>query len=268
MTTRRRLLHATAGAVAAVAMPVGVRCAAAAPSGPRTWVLVHGAWHGGWCWQRVAPHLAAAGHRVLTPSLTGLAEQAHLLSRAVDLDTHIRDIVELLTRQDLREVVLVGHSYAGLVITGAADRAASRVAHLVYLDAVIVGDGEAWSATHTPSLVATWARLAAPSGGLSVPPPDAGAFGIANAADRGWVNGRLTPHPYRTYTQALRLARPPGAGLRKTHIACRGSGALSPAARRVAIDAAGGWQVRTLDASHDAMVTAPVALAKLLLSIG
>ncbi len=266
MTTRRRLLHAAAGMVAASAMPAGVRRAHAMPR-PRTWVLVHGAWHGGWCWQRIAPHLTAAGHRVLAPSLAGLADQAHRLSGTVDLDTHIDDVVGLLARQDLRDVVLVGHSYAGLVITGVADRAAGRVAHLVYLDAVIVGNGEAWSATHTPGRAAAWARLAAPSGGVSVPPPDASAFGIANAADRTWVNGQLTPHPYRTYTQKLRLSRPPGAGLRKTHIVCRGPGALSPTARRVRIDAAGGWSTRTLEASHDAMVTAPAALATLLLAI-
>ena len=267
MTTRRRLLHTAAGVVAAGTVPGGVQCAPA-QSRPRTYVLVHGAWHGGWCWQRVAPRLTSAGHSVLTPSLAGLAEQAHRLSGAVDLDTHINDIVDLLARQELRDVVLVGHSYAGLVITGAADRASGRVGHLVYLDAVIVGNSEAWSATHAPERVATWARLAAPSGGVSVPPPDAGAFGIADATDRRWVNGRLTPHPYHTYTQKLRLARPPGAGLRKTHIACRGPGALSQASRRVRIDAAGGWSVRTLDASHDAMVTAPAALAELLRSIG
>lgn len=265
VTTRRRLLQAVAGAI-----PIGGVFAPPTFAQPRarTYVLVHGAWHGGWCWQRVAPALTAAGHRVLAPSLTGLAERAHLLSSAVDLNTHITDIVELLAREDLRDVVLVGHSYAGLVISGAAERARPRLSHLVYLDAVIVNGGEAWSATHTPALRATWERLARPSGGISVPPPDAGAFGIADAVDRAWVNRQLTPHPYRTYTQTLRLARPPGEGLRKTHIACHGPGALSPAARRVRIDAAGGWLVRTLQAGHDAMITAPAALADLLLSIG
>ncbi|HJQ60441.1 MAG TPA: alpha/beta hydrolase family protein [Vineibacter sp.] len=231
-------------------------------------MLIHGAWHGGWCWQRVAPSLAAAGHRVLAPSLAGVADRRHLLSAAIDLDAHIDEIVAQLDRENLRDVVLVGHSYGGLVITGVADRAAARLAHLVYLDAVIVNAGEAWSATHPPDRVATWSRLAAPSGGVSVPPPDASAFGITDAADRAWVNRHLTPHPYRTYTQPLRLARPPGAGLRKTHVACRGPGALSPAARRVVIDAAHGWTTRTLDTGHDAMITAPGTLTDLLLSLG
>lgn len=263
MIARRRLLQATAAAATAMT----VHRAIARPR-PRTYVLIHGAWHGGWCWQKVAPRLTAAGHRVLAPSLPGLAERAHLLSARIDLDAHIDDVVGLLDRDDLRDVVLVGHSYGGLVITGVADRATARVAHLVYLDAVIVNDGEAWSATHGAALVALWAQRAAPSGGLSVPPIEAAAFGIRTAADRAWVNRHLTPHPYRTYTQPLRLARPPGAGLRKTHIACRGPGALSGAARRVRIDAADGWQVRTLDAAHDAMVTAPTALADLLLALG
>ncbi|TXL77519.1 alpha/beta fold hydrolase [Vineibacter terrae] len=263
MTTRRRLLQASAAAGTAL----GLGRHARAQQRPRTYVLIHGAWHGGWCWRKVVPRLAAAGHRVLAPSLPGLAERADLLSAAVGLDTHIDDVVTLLEREDLRDVVLVGHSYGGLVITGVADRAASRLAHLAYLDAVIVNSGEAWSATHSPALAATWARLAAPSGGISVPPPDAGAFGIARTDDRAWVNRQLTPHPYRTYTQPLRLTRPPGAGLRKTHIACRGPGALSAAARRVRIDEAAGWSTRAIDAAHDAMVTEPARLAALLLSL-
>jgi pimeloyl-ACP methyl ester carboxylesterase len=165
-------------------------------------------------------------------------------------------------------VVLVGHSYAGLVITGVADRAASRLAHLVYLDAVIVGSGASWSSTHAPARLVEWARLARPSGGVSVPPPDASVFGISSAADRAWVNARLTPHPYGTYVQPLRLTHPFGNGLRKTHIGCSGPGALSAAARRVPVTAAAGWSTYMLDAAHDAMVTSPRHLADLLLSIG
>jgi pimeloyl-ACP methyl ester carboxylesterase len=263
MTTRRHLLRvAPAAAAAVVGAPV-----AAARARPRTFVLIHGAWHGGWCWQRVAPHLAASGHRVLAPSLPGLAERANELSAATGLSTHIDDVAALMARQDLHDVVLVGHSYGGLVITGVADRAASRLSHLVFLDAVIVGNGEPWSAVHTPARVAAWARLAMPSGGVSLPPIDSGAFGIASAADRAWVNRQLTPHPYRTYTEPLRLSHPLGNGVRKTHIACHGPGALSAAARRVRIDAAAGWRIRSLAAAHDAMITAPAALADMLLSI-
>jgi pimeloyl-ACP methyl ester carboxylesterase len=240
---------------------------AAARARPRTYLLIHGAWHGGWCWQRVAPRLRAAGHRVLAPSLPGLAERAYLLSATTGLETHIADTVELIIGQDLHDVVLVGHSYGGLVISGVADRVGARLSHLAFLDAVIVSNGEAWNATHSPDRVAAWAKLAAASGGVSLPPIDAGAFGIGNAADRAWVNRQLTPHPYRTYIEPLRLTHPLGNGVRKTHIACRGPGALSTAARRVRIDATSGWQIRALNAAHDAMITAPAALADLLLSI-
>jgi pimeloyl-ACP methyl ester carboxylesterase len=107
-----------------------------------TYVLIHGGWHGGWCWARVAPILRAAGHDVYAPSLTGLGDRVHLLSPSVRLETHIEDVLGVLSYEDLRDVVLVGHSYGGMVITGVADRAADRVSHLVYLDAFVPRDGE------------------------------------------------------------------------------------------------------------------------------
>jgi len=107
-----------------------------------TFVLVHGGFHGGWCWRRVAPPLRAAGHAVYTPTLTGLGERAHLATPAIGLDTHIRDVLGVLEYEELRDVVLVGHSMAGMVVTGVAERAADRLAHLVYLDACVPRDGE------------------------------------------------------------------------------------------------------------------------------
>jgi pimeloyl-ACP methyl ester carboxylesterase len=107
-----------------------------------TYVLVHGGGHGGWCYQRVARLLRAAGHEVYAPTLTGLGERAHLLSPRVDLDMHIRDVAAVMEYEDLREVILTGHSYGGMVITGAADRAADRVSRLVYLDAANPKDGQ------------------------------------------------------------------------------------------------------------------------------
>lgn len=98
-----------------------------------TYVLVHGAWHGGWCWQRVTPLLRAAGHEVFTLTLTGLGERSHLANPEIDLNTHIQDVVNVLEYEDLRKVILVGHSYGGMVITGVTDRAAERLAHVVYL---------------------------------------------------------------------------------------------------------------------------------------
>ena len=108
-----------------------------------TFVLVHGGWHGGWCWQKVIPFLEAAGHEVYAPTLTGLAERASELSPDVGLDTHIQDIVGLLQEKNLHGVILVGHSYGGMVITGVADRLPGRLAHLVYLDALVPQNGDA-----------------------------------------------------------------------------------------------------------------------------
>src|SRR5712691_2750251 len=105
-------------------------------------VLVHGGWHGGWCWRRVTPYLRAAGYDVYTPTLTGLGERAHLATPATGLDTHIRDVLGVLAFEELSDVVLVGHSMAGMVVTGVAERASERLAHLVYLDADVPRDGE------------------------------------------------------------------------------------------------------------------------------
>src|SRR5690348_13524991 len=105
-------------------------------------VLVHGGWIGGWCWQRVTPLLVAARHRVYTPTLTGLGERAHLLTQEIDLSTHIQDVVGLIECEELENVVLVGQSYAGMVITGVADRMAARLSRLVYLDAFVPQDGQ------------------------------------------------------------------------------------------------------------------------------
>ncbi|QQS13472.1 MAG: alpha/beta hydrolase [Rhodospirillales bacterium] len=256
--TRRSAL---AGAAAALSAPSVAR---ARPE-RRNFVLIHGAWHGGWCWDRVARRLEAAGHRVVAPSLTGLADKAAALSRAVDLETHIGDVVAALRSVGPDKATLVGHSYGGLPITAAADRAPERVARLVYLDAVIVADGGRWSDTHTPALVAAWERAAAASGGVSVPPVDALSFGVTDPVDRAWVNSRLTPHPFATYHQPLRLSRPADASLPRLNIVCQGRSALPASARRVPMHAAAGWSSRTLDAGHDAMVTAPGALARLLL---
>src|SRR6201994_4493879 len=107
-----------------------------------TYLLVHGAWHSGQCWERVIPSLASAGHQVLAPSLTGYGDKAHLLGPDVGLDTHVDDIVGLIKVEDLADVILVGHSYAGLVISAVANQVPDRIAHLVYLDAMVPVDGE------------------------------------------------------------------------------------------------------------------------------
>jgi len=167
-----------------------------------TIVLVHGAFHGGWCWRAAARLLRDDGHEVHTPSLTGLAERSHLLSAAVDLDTHIADIVNLLQWEELDEVVLVAHSYGGLPVTGAADACVRRLAALVYLDAYTPEDGQSGLAVR--SAEPGYLPLAEPVDGIAIPPPAAAVFGLSGAlAER--AERLMTPHPAATLTQPIRL---------------------------------------------------------------
>jgi len=231
-------------------------------------VLVHGAWHGAWCWARVLPALRAAGHAAHAVTLTGVGERAHLLSREITLHTHVTDVVNLVTCEELDGVVLVGHSYGGLVITGAAcsllARQATLVKHLVYIDAVVPHPGESWATHQTPEQVAS--RLAAaaahPQGAL--PPPDAALYGLTGA-DCAWVNRRQTPHPFGMYQQPLAFDAAQLANVPRTFIDCTHPEwpSIAPMRRRVRSEA--GWHVRELATGHDAMVSAPGPLAGLLL---
>ena len=169
-------------------------------------VLVHGAWHGGWCWCRVANLLIQRGHRPFTPTLTGLGERSHLLSREVDLNTHIQDIVSIFEFEELADVTLCGHSYGGFVITGAADRVAKQISSIVYLDAFIPKNGQS-----VQDLVPGQGRASQGKGQKGygevwkVPPRSAESFMVQDSEDRTWVNRRCVPHPYATMTQPINL---------------------------------------------------------------
>lgn len=233
---------------------------------PSNFVLVHGAWHGGWCWRRVADRLLAAGHRVFCPTLTGLGERAHLLGRDVNLTTHIQDVVALLETEELSDLVLVGHSYGGIVITGVAARAKARLRQLVYLDSAIVEDGAAWSGIAPPEIAAERRRLAQESsGGLSMPAPKAETFGVLDRADQAWVDRRLTPHPFAAYEQRMHWDGPVGNGLPKVYVDCINPPSPSLAGMKERYRGKPGWPFVELNTGHDAMVSAPEETAKLLL---
>lgn len=258
-----------AGLAAAGLVP---RAQAAGPvaGGPKApIVLVHGAWHGGWCWSRVAARLRAAGHDVFTPTLTGLGERRHLISPQVTLDTHIDDVVNLLAFEELEGAMLVGHSYAGIVISGVADRAAARLRQLVFLDALLLEPGKSLFSDFPPAVVAQ--RLQAirdTGGGVGAPAPlSPAAFGVKDPADAAWVSRHLTPQPVGTYLQPLLLRAPLGNGLPKTYVECTVDpiATLEPTKARVRNDA--GWRLRTLATGHDAMVAAPGPLADLLIDL-
>ncbi|MGA8749559.1 MAG: alpha/beta fold hydrolase [Pseudolabrys sp.] len=172
-------------------------------SPPKTFVLVHGAWHGGWCWRRVADRLGARGHRVFTPTLTGLGERAHLLHPKVDLSLHVADVLGVIKYEQLKDVVLVGHSYGGCVISGVAEAMPDKIGSIVFLDAFIPDNGDATLDLVQPA-VQEIIRAALERGDTTVPVRDAAAFRV-NEKDRDWVDSLAGPQPIRTMTETIRL---------------------------------------------------------------
>lgn len=234
------------------------------PTKAKTFVLVHGAWHGGWCWDRVATILRTRGHRVSAPTQTGLGERRHLMSSRIDLPLFTADLVNHILWEDSEEVVLVGHSFGGNAITGAADAVPDRIGRLIYLDALVPVSGRAPFDDYPAGLVAERTRQAEiSSGGLSIPPPSADAFGVTHPPDVAWLEARLTPHPLRTFTTAQNFREPPGNGLPVEYILCNDPiyGTLHESRLRAQEL---GWPVFEIATGHDAMVSAPEALVEML----
>ncbi|MET0234199.1 MAG: alpha/beta hydrolase [Kibdelosporangium sp.] len=239
-----------------------------------TFLLVHGAWHTGGCWERVVPLLETAGHRVLAPSLTGHGDKAHLLSPEVGLDTHVDDIVTLINDEHLTEVILVGHSYAGLVISSVSNQVPDRIAHLVYLDAMVPQDGE--TAVDIQPMTQHLIDAAAKSGtGWRIPPlpaqpPPHGLFGVTDPADLAWLQGMLSDQAVRCFQQPVRLDNPAANTIPRTHIHCVGATPEGIARRPVpAIQPNGSpSQVWELPTGHDCMITTPTELSELLSKLG
>lgn len=230
-----------------------------------TFVLVHGAWHGGWAWARVAPLLRQAGHEVHAPTLTGVSDRAHLLSPSVGLSTHIQDVVALIGAYDLNDVVLLGHSYGGQVITGVADEIPERIAKRVYLDAFVGDDGEAAVELQPETVAGHYRQSVADHGfGWLIPVRSLEKMGVTDTEDVAWLTPRLTPHPWLTFTQKLSLT---GAveSVPAEFVECVDWMRVFRGPRERA--EARGWPVREIATGHEAMVTAPRELAALLLTI-
>ncbi|MGY3607483.1 MULTISPECIES: alpha/beta fold hydrolase [unclassified Bradyrhizobium] len=169
------------------------------------YVLIHGAFHGSWCWTRVRRLLASKGHRVFTPTLTGLGEPSHLLSPEVSLGTHIADVTNLMVWEELRDIVLVGHSYAGFVVRHVADRMSDRIRSLIYLDAFVPNNGKTLF-DYVPDKGKRFRELAAANGdGWKVPPPPA-SFLAVNAADADWVDRQCTVQPLSTFEASAQIS--------------------------------------------------------------
>lgn len=230
-------------------------------------VLVHGGGHGGWCYSRVASRLRAAGHEVHAPSLTGLADRKHLLSADVDLDTHITDVVNLLEYEGLTDIVLVGHSYGGMVITGVADRATARIGHLVFLDAAHPSNGQSL-ADSAPALMESARQSMRVVDGVELvlfpDGPDVELLGVTDPDDLAWMVSKLTPHPWRCMTQKLRLADEFAVRrIHRTSINCTPVLAWRNEESRKRVTTAD--LVLEIDTGHDLMITEPEAVANMLM---
>jgi pimeloyl-ACP methyl ester carboxylesterase len=229
-----------------------------------TFVIVHGAWGGGWAWsRRVAPPLRAAGHDVLTPTLTGLGERTHLASPAVDLETHVQDVVNVLEYEDLRDVILVGHSYGGMVITGVAGRARDRLRQLVYLDAFVPESGQSLADLVGTEGAARMQTQAAEVGdGWRIPPGPLAPDTPAELLD--WITPRRGFHPLRTFEQAVRLDGP--IDLPRTYVYCakkEGRDAFRGFSERLRADPA--WRYYELETGHNLQYSASEDTVRILL---
>jgi pimeloyl-ACP methyl ester carboxylesterase len=237
-----------------------------------TFVLVPGGWCGGWIWKKLSPLLRAAGHDVYTPTPTGLGERAHLSRPDVDLDTHIFDAVNVLVFEDLRDVTLLGWSYGGMVITGVADRAAERIAQLIYFDAVVPVNGQS-EYDADPNVAgrhaAKRAAEAAGTPGFQAVPVDYLRDRVSDEADLAWLLTKMVPHPLATFAQPIELVNPAAEVIPRTFVFCTegkepGFQTIQTAKR---LQADPGWRYREIAANHMAPVTNPRETSRLLLSL-
>ncbi len=235
-----------------------------------TFVLVHGAWGGAWIWRRVLGPLRAAGHEVHAVTLTGDGERAHLKRADISLQDHINDVLGLIEAEELQDIVLVGHSYGGMVITGAADSLLARdtvsIRQLVYVDAMVPLPGEGWGAGHPPDVVQ--ARMAAAQAhGNALPPPDPIDFGLSDN-DRAWLLRRQVPHPFGMYRVPLHFDGERWASLPRCFVDCTQPAYPTINAMRTRVRSQPGWRIALIASGHCPMVSAPQALLDVLLSVG
>ena len=224
---------------------------------PAVFVLVHGAWSGGWCYHKVAAQLRLRGHIVFTPTLTGQGERSHLTGAAINLTTHLTDVLNVFHYEGLRDVVLAGHSYGGMVITGVGDRIPDKIKALVYLDAFLPDDGQSLFDINIPANTQNFIARAGMIGGLAVPPPPAAFFNV-NADDAARVDELATPFPIGCFTEKIKLT-----GAHKAigkHIYVHSTvlpreSPFRPFYARVKNDPA--WSAYTLACGHDAMLDRP-----------
>jgi hypothetical protein len=231
----------------------------------RTYVLVHGAWHGGWCWRRVADLLEAKGHKVYTPTLTGVADRSHLLSKSISLDTHILDVANLMEWEDLQNVVLCGHSYGGWPISGVAEKQEKRIGSIVYLDAFLPNNGQKVLDTNTPERKRSVLE-GIEKGELARPGPSAAAF-FVNEKDQAWVNAKMTPQPIGVSTQPIILTGARDRIAKKAYVRARKYPQPDFDRWYEQCKADSSWKVFDLNCGHDAMIDAPSDVVDILVQM-
>ena len=230
-----------------------------------TFVLVHGAWHGAWCWRRVARLLGRNGHEVFTPTLTGLAERSHLLTPEIGLDTHILDVVNEMKWQELNNVVLVGHSYGGMVISGVAEKMEKAISSFVMLDAFMPEDGQSVVDMQPPAMRET--VLAAERAGATSLPPRPAEFFKVNEKDRAWVDSKVTPQPVGVALQPIRLTGARDRVAKKTYIRAASYPQATFDKYLGVCKADRTWRTFEIPCGHDVMVDMPERLAEVLLEV-
>jgi pimeloyl-ACP methyl ester carboxylesterase len=239
----------------------------------KTFVLIHPAWHGAWFWKKIAPRLRGYGHAVVTPTLTGLGERSHLIRRDIGLDVHVADVANVLTYDDLHDVVLVGHSSSGAVITGVADRAPERIAQVVYLDAFVPTDSQSVFDLIAPDRRKAFDDLVAAEGEnwfvprFATPPWETivrDMWGVTDPDDVRWMLERLGPTPVGHFRDPVRRVNPSAEKLPRAYIRCRQFPNQRFDRHAEMAQQTAGWTYRELSASHHAPVTIPDKVVEVL----
>jgi pimeloyl-ACP methyl ester carboxylesterase len=260
--SRRTALAALATATAAAGTAEGQTTGA---TKARSFLLVHGGWHGGWCWSRVAGRLRSAGHLVFTPTLTGLGERSHLFDERIGLETHVNDVVNVIRWEGLESVVLVGHSLGGFIASGVAERAAGKIGSIVFLDAFVPENGQALADLASEN-VRNAIRAAQSRGEKSLPPIPAANFRV-NEKDRAWVDEKCTPQPLRSLVEKIALTGARERIGRKTYIRATEYPSTSFDAAYARARADSSWRTFEIPCGHDAMIDLPDRVAEILLQV-
>ena len=226
-----------------------------------TFVLIHGGWHGGWCWRKVAKNLRNAGHEVFVPSLTGMGEREHLWTPEVGLSTHTQDVLNLIHFEQLSQIILVGHSYGGTIMTLVADQMAVKVDALVYVDGVIPETGVSGWLGFPEQRRSDMLAGAKKLGGGRIPPPDPSIWGVTEAQDVAWLRALCSPHPLKTMQDVPQLGQAWTHVRTKHYILAGMNNNPRFRAHYNTAQSQADWTTEVIDGGHDLMVTHPYELS-------